>query len=72
MSTSAGTTCSASVYTTPGFREGMWRTAGLQCVLCFIAAYILYGQRSQVGASAEALAAFYAADRTRILIAAVF
>ena len=43
MSTSAGTTSSASVYTTPAFWERLWRTAGLQSVLCFIVAYIVYG-----------------------------
>jgi len=72
MSTSAGTTSSASVYTTPAFWERLWRTAGLQSVLCFIVAYIVYGQQPQIGASADALAAFYGGDRMRILIAAVF
>jgi len=72
MSTSAGTTSSASVYTTPAFWERLWRTAGLQSVLCFIVAYIVYGQQPPIGASADALAAFYGGDRMRILIAAVF
>jgi len=54
------------------FWERLWRTAGLQSVLCFIVAYIVYGGQPQVGASADALAAFYGGDRTRILIAAVF
>jgi hypothetical protein len=72
MSTSAGTTSSASVYTTPAFWEHLWRTAGLQSVLCFIVAYIVYGQQPPIGASADALAAFYGGDRMRILIAAVF
>jgi hypothetical protein len=72
MSASTGTTSSASVYTTPAFWERLWRTAGLQSVLCFIVAYIVYGQQPQVGASADALAAFYDGDRMRILIAAVF
>ena len=72
MSTSAGTTSSASVYTTPAFWERLWRTAGIQSVLCFIVAYIVYGHQPQVGASADALAAFYDGDRMRILIAAVF
>jgi hypothetical protein len=72
MSTSAGTTSSASVSTTPAFWERLWRTAGLQSVLCFIVAYIVYGQQPQIGASADALAAFYGGDRMRILIAAVF
>ena len=72
MSTSTGTTSSASVYTTPAFWERLWRTAGIQSVLCFIVAYIVYGHQPQVGASADALAAFYDGDRMRILIAAVF
>src|SRR5947208_15840105 len=72
MSTSTGKTSSASVYTTPAFWERLWRTAGIQSVLCFIVAYIVYGHQPQVGASADALAAFYDGDRMRILIAAVF
>src|SRR2546430_14336105 len=71
MSTSTGTTSSASVYTTPAFWERLWRTAGIQSVLCFIVAYIVYGRQPQVGASADALAAFYDGDRMRGLIAAV-
>ena len=70
MSASTGTT--ASVYTTPAFWERLWRTAGIQSLLCFIIAYFVYGQQPQVGASADALAAFYGGDRARILIAAVF
>src|SRR5258705_4394707 len=72
MSASTGTTSSASVYTTPAFWERLWRTAGIQSVLCFIVAYIVYGHQPQVGASADALAAFYDGDRMRILIAVVF
>src|ERR1700716_3479177 len=72
MSTTPGTTSSASVYTTPAFWERLWRTAGIQSVLCFIVAYIVYGHQPQVGASADGLAAFYDGDRMRILIAAVF
>jgi hypothetical protein len=72
MSTSAGTTSSASVYTTPAFWERLWRTAGIQSIFCFIVAYIVYGHQPQVGASADALAAFYGSDRMRILIAAMF
>jgi hypothetical protein len=72
MSISAGTTSSASVYTTPAFWERLWRTAGIQSLLCFIVAYIVYGQQPQVGASADALAAFYDGNRMRILIAVVF
>ena len=75
MSTSTSTissASSASVYTTPAFWERLWRTAGIQSIFCFIVAYIVHGQQPQVGASADALAAFYDGDRMRILIAAVF
>ncbi|HWW15139.1 MAG TPA: hypothetical protein VN310_10800 [Candidatus Dormibacteraeota bacterium] len=72
MSASTGTTSSASVYTTPAFWERLWRTAGIQSVLCFIVAYIVYGHQPQVGASADALAVFYDGNRMRILIAAMF
>ena len=72
MSASTGTTSSASVYTTHAFWERLWRTAGIQSVLCFIVAYIVYGHQPPIGASADALAAFYGGDRMRILIAAVF
>src|SRR5262245_22585194 len=63
---------STSPYTTPAFWERLWRSAGIQSVLCFLVAYIVCGHQPQVGASADALAAFYDGDRTRILIAAVF
>jgi len=72
MSTSAGTTSSASVYTTPAFWERLWRTAGIQSFFCSLVAYVVSGQQPQVGASADALSAFYDGDRMRILIAAVF
>jgi len=72
MSASTGTTASASVYTTAAFWERLWRTAGIQSVLCFIVGYIVHGHQPHFGASADALAAFYDGDRMRILIAAVF
>jgi succinate dehydrogenase/fumarate reductase cytochrome b subunit len=71
MTSSPGMT-SSSVYTTSAFWERLWRTAGIQSVLCFLVAYIAYGHQPQVGASADALAAFYDGGRLRILIAAVF
>lgn len=67
-----GMTSSTSVYTTSAFWERLWRTAGIQSALCFIVGYIIYGQQPQVGASADALAAFYGGAGTRILISAVF
>ena len=72
MSASTATISSSSVYTTPAFWERLWRTAGVQSFFCFLVAYIVYGHQPQIGASADALAAFYDGDRTRILIAAVF
>src|SRR5215469_9483627 len=72
MSASTGTASSASVYTSPAFWERLWRTAGIQSVLCFVVAYIVYGHQPQVGASSEALAAFYDGERMRILIASIF
>ena len=72
MSASTTTmTSSSSVYTTPAFWDRLWRTAGIQSAFCFIAGYILYGHQPQVGASADALAAFYGGSATRILISAV-
>jgi hypothetical protein len=62
---------SPGVAATPRFWEGLWRTAGVQSVGLFIVAYFLYGDQPHVGASAEALVAFYQGDRMRILIAAV-
>jgi hypothetical protein len=70
--TSSRSVNSGSVYTTPAFWERLWRTAGIQSVLCLIVAYIVYGHQPQVGASVDALAAFYDGGRMRILIAAVF
>jgi len=63
---------SSSVYVTSVFWERLWRTAGLQFVALFVVAYAVYGYQPQVGASADALVAFYEGGRTRILIAAVF
>src|SRR5207248_2454748 len=57
---------------TSAFWERLWRMSGINFVVFFIAAYVIYGYQPQVGASADALVAFYHGDRTRILIAAVF
>jgi hypothetical protein len=73
MSTSPkAITSSTSVDTNRAFWERLWRTAGIQSVGCFIIAYIIYSSQPRVGASADALVAFYDGDRMRILIAAVF
>ena len=60
----------ASAYNTPAFWDGLWRTSGLQFVGFFIITSAIYGYQPQVGASPDALVAFYSGDRTRILIAA--
>ena len=68
----AAMTSSTSVYKTPVFWERLWRQSGINFVVFFIIAYVIYGYQPQVGASADALVAFYDGDRTRILIAAMF
>ena len=60
---------SASTYNAPAFWELLWRTSGIQFVVLFITASLIYGTQPPVGASADALTAFYNGDRTRILIA---
>jgi len=69
---STDTVSSTSVYITPMFWERLWRSSGIQSVGLFIIAYLIYGFQPQVGASTDALVAFYDGNRTRILIAAVF
>ena len=61
---------STSGYNTPAFWEHLWRTSGLQFVGFFIITSVIYGYQPQVGASPDALVAFYNGDRTRILVAA--
>jgi hypothetical protein len=53
------------------FWEGLWRMNGNSIVLFAIIAWVLYGSQPQAGAPADAVVAFYASHRTRILIAAV-
>src|SRR5262245_31291079 len=65
-------TSSTSVYRSSGFWEGLWRKSGIQFVALFIIISVIYGYQPQVGASADALVAFYNGDRTRILTAAAF
>jgi hypothetical protein len=60
---------SSSVYTTPAFWERFWRLSGIQFVVLFIIAYVIYGYQPGVGASADALVEFYDGHRTRILLA---
>jgi len=56
---------------TSAFWERLWRMSGINFVVFFIIAYVIYGYQPQVGASADALVAFYDGYRTRILIAVV-
>lgn len=63
---------STSVYNTSAFWERLWRTSGLQFVGFFIITSVIYGYQPPVGASPDALVAFYSGDRTRILVAAAF
>ena len=73
MSASTGAMSSSTgAYTTPAFWERLWRTSGIQFVGLLIIASVIYGSQPHVGASADALVAFYNGDRTRILIAVVF
>src|SRR2546423_2382389 len=66
------TRTSSTGVNTSAFWERLWRMSGINFVVFFIAAYVIYGNQPHVGASADALVAFYDGDRTRILIAAVF
>jgi hypothetical protein len=63
---------SSTSESTSAFWEHLWRTSGLQFVGFFIITAVIYGYQPQVGASADALSAFYNGDRARILIAATF
>lgn len=67
----SSTTASSSA-NTPAFWERLWRSSGVQFVAFFIIAYLIYGYPPQVGASPDALVAFYSGDRVRILIATIF
>jgi hypothetical protein len=72
MSTSSNTMAPpANPYTTPVFWERLWRTGGLGAVAFFAIAYLIYGHQPPVGASADALVAFYDGGRARVLIAAI-
>ena len=69
-STTAATSAT-SAYATSAFWERLWRMNGMTFVVLFIVAYVIYGSQPQVGAPAEALAAFYGGNRTRILVGVV-
>jgi hypothetical protein len=69
---SVSTTAMTSSTSARGFWERLWRLSGINFVAFAIIAYVIYGYQPQVGASADALTAFYDGHRTRILIAAAF
>ena len=72
ITSTTATTSSASAYATPMFWERLWRMSGINFVIFFIIAYAIPGYQPPVGASTDALVAFYDGNRTWILIAAVF
>jgi hypothetical protein len=72
MSASTTATSSSTGKYGRAFWERLWRGSGTNFVIFAIVAYVIYGSQPQVGAPADALAAFYAGHRTRILISAVF
>src|SRR2546427_1870592 len=67
---SASTTATTSSTSTRGFWERLWRMSGINFGVFVIVAYVIYGYPPPVGASADALVAFYGGHHTRILIAA--
>jgi len=71
MSTSMTKTSSAGGYNNPAFWDRLWRMSGINFVIFFIVAYVIYDYQPPPGASPDAVVAFYTGDRTRILIAAV-
>src|SRR5690242_10070826 len=72
MSASTTATSSSTGKYGRAFWERLWRGSGNNFVIFAIIALVIYGSQPQVGASADALAAFYSGHRTRILISAVF
>jgi hypothetical protein len=72
MSASARAVSASTGTSNPAFWERLWRSSGIQFVGLFIVAAVIYGSQPQVGASSDALVAFYNGERTRILIAAFF
>ena len=71
MSASTTATSSSTGKYGRAFWERLWRGSGNNFVIFAIVALVIYGSQPPVGASADALSAFYASHRTRILIAAV-
>jgi hypothetical protein len=72
MSASTTATSSSTGKYGRAFWERLWRGSGNNFVIFAIIAYVIYGYQPPVGASADALVAFYGGHRARILISAVF
>src|SRR5258706_15786636 len=70
--TSLNTAIQPRFETSSGFWEHLWRMSGIQFAVFFIITYAIYGYQPQVGASTDALVAFYDGHRVRVLIAAFF
>ncbi len=70
MTGSTAASSSTSKYGS-AFWERLWRLSGINFLVFAIVAYFLYGNQPPVGASGDALAAFYGGHKTQILIAAV-
>lgn len=60
---------STNKYASAEFFEFLWRTSGILYVVFFIVIAVIYGYQPGVGASPDALAAFYGGNRTWILAA---
>jgi hypothetical protein len=71
MTTSVRASIETQLSASSVFWERLWRMSGINFVVFFIIAYVIYGYQPQVGASADVLVAFYDGHRARILIAAV-
>ncbi len=72
MSATTRAVTSTTSVNASAFWERLWRTAGINAVVFFIIAYVIYGNQPQVGASPDTLVAFYHGHGTRILISTVF
>ena len=70
--TTAATTSPASQASARAYWERLWRQSGINFVSLFVIGYFIHGNQPHIGASADALTAFYDGHHTRILIAAVF
>jgi hypothetical protein len=51
--------------------ERLWRSSGINFVVFFIIAYVIYGDQPKIGASAEKLVSFYDGDRTRMIASVI-